>query len=170
MAVALLVAVLAIGFVSVAAPTARAASVPLSLYGSATAGWGTSSGSESNPGPTLTVNQGDSVTITLHSTDGVEHEFFIDLNNNGVWDTGEPESAAFNSTTTLTFTASQAGTFTYYCLIHPTVMKGTFVVQSPAAPGMSGNLVLYIGIILVIVVVVGVAVLVLRRRAPKQKP
>lgn len=166
-ALAFVVAALAVGFVSVAAPTARAASVPISLYGAASSGWGTSSTTESNPGPTLTVAQGDSVTITLHSTDGVEHQFFIDYNNNGRFDSGEPESPTFTSTTSFTFTASQAGTFNYYCFFHPGSMKGTFVVQGTGASTGGGmtNTLLIVGIIIVVVVVIGIAVLVARRRS-----
>ncbi len=165
MALALVLAVVAMGFVSLAATPSRAASDSISLYGSATSGWGTSSSSESNPGPTLTVAQGDSVTVSLTSTDGLQHQFFIDLNGNGVFDAGEPESAVFSSTTSFTFTASQAGTFTYYCLIHPTVMKGSFIVQgSTSSSPPSGNAILYVGIVLVIVVVVGVAALAMRRK------
>lgn len=170
MALAVVLVALAVGSVSLGAVPARAASVPISLYGSSTSGWGTSSTTESNPGPTLKVAQGDSVTVTLHSTDGFSHQFFIDYNGNGALDSGEPVSATFSNATTFTFTASQAGTFTYYCLIHPTVMKGTFVVQGSGTSGnsgMGGNTLLYIGIVLVIVVAVGVAALVMRRRSAK---
>ncbi len=169
-AVAVIAGIVAMGFLSIAAAPVHAASVPISLYGSATAGWGTSSTMESNPGPTLTVSQGDSVTITLTSTDGASHEFFIDYNNNGALDAGEPVSSTFSSTTTLTFTASQAGTFTYYCLIHPSAMKGTFVVQatdSGPAPAGAGNTVILVGVALGVVVVAGVAAIAMRRRKPK---
>ncbi len=170
MAVAVVLGIVAMGFLSLAAAPARAASVPISLYGSATAGWGTSSASESIPGPTLTVSQGDSVTITLKSTDGATHEFFIDYNNNGALDAGEPVSSTFTNTTTLTFTANQAGSFTYYCLIHPSAMKGTFIVQgtgSNSAPSATGNTLVFVGVALVVVVVVGVAAIAMRRRKPK---
>jgi len=172
MILALLVAALAVGFVSTAAQPVRAASDSISLYGSATSGWGTTSMSESNPGPTLTVAQGDTVTITLHSTDGVGHEFLIDYNGNEAADSGEPLSTAFTSTTTVTFVASQAGTFTYYCVIHPGSMKGTFVVTSSTSTGPSGSIgsgstLAIVGIVIVAVVAIGVAVIVMRRR-PKQ--
>lgn len=170
---ALVVAALAVGFVATAAQPARAASDSISLYGSALAGWGTSSTSETNPGPTFTVAQGDSVTITLHSTDGAQHEFLLDYSGNGQADSGEPTSSVFTSTTTLTFVANQAGTFTYYCLFHPGSMKGTFIVTSttgtnpPGSAGVSGGTLAIIGIVIVAVVAVGVGVLVLRRR-PRQ--
>jgi len=161
---------LALGTVSYASAPARAANVPLSLYGSAGSGWGTLSTSETNPGPTFTVNQGDSVTISLTSTDGFAHEFVVDYNGNGVADPGEPVSASFTSTTSLTFTANQAGTFQYLCLFHPTFMKGTFVVHGSSStppannPTDSGSTLLIVGILVVVVVAVGVSVLVIRRR------
>lgn len=155
----------------VALPT-RAANVPLNLYGSASLGWGTTASSESNPAPTLTVQQGDVVTIALTSTDGFPHQLLIDLNGNGMADPGEPVSAQFTTTTTLTFTASQAGTFAYLCEIHPASMHGTFVIQgsgsSPAPPsgapaGVSSALIL-LGATIVVVVVAGISVIVLRSR------
>ncbi len=167
----LVVAALALSFVSAAAPRARAASNSISLYGSVSGGWGTSASSESNPGPRLTVAQGDTVTITLHSTDGVQHEFLLDYNGNGKADAGEPVSSAFSTTTNLTFVASQAGTFTYYCLFHPSYMKGTFVVTSSTTTGPSGsgspggNTLLFVGIGIVAIVAIGVAAFVLRGRS-----
>lgn len=161
---------LALGMMSVAALPARAANVSLSLYGSYAGGWGTTSASETNPGPTLTVNQGDSVTITVSSTDGFNHQLLIDYNGNGLADPGEPMSTPFSSTTTLTFVADQAGTFHYLCVIHPTAMKGTFVVQgtgspSPSnVPGDSGGVLVVVGVLIVVVAAAGVSVLVLRRR------
>ena len=131
---ALVMVALAVGMGVFASAPAKAANVPLSLFGSATNGWGTSSTSETNPGPTFTVNQGDTVTITLTSTDGFPHEFLIDYNGNGVADPGEPVSASFTSTATVTFVASQVGTYHYLCLVHPTIMKGTFVVQAAGSP------------------------------------
>jgi FtsP/CotA-like multicopper oxidase with cupredoxin domain len=175
MVLALLAVALAIGFVSVAAPPARAASDSFSLYGSFTSGWGNSSATETTPmGPTLIVAQGDSVTITLHSSDGVTHEFFIDLDGNLAPSAGEPTSSQFNTTTTVpTFTANQAGTFTYYCYFHETTMKGTFIVRGSGSPppsgsgGIGGDTLLILGVVLVVVVVAGVGVIAMRRR-PKQ--
>ncbi len=173
MVLAFLVAVLAIGFVSVAAPSVRAASDSFTLYGSFTNGWGNSSTSETTPnGPTLVVAQGDTVSITLHSTDGVTHEFFIDFNRDKAPSAGEPTSPQFNTTTTVsTFTANQAGTFTYYCYFHETSMKGTFVVRSsssPAPAGSSGSgmdpTLLILGLIIVVVVAAGAGVFLMRRR------
>ncbi len=176
MVLALLVAALAIGFVSVAAQPARAASDSFTLYGSYTNGWGNSSATETTPsGPKLVVALGDTVSITLHSSDGVTHEFFIDFNGDFKPSAGEPTSAEFNTTTTVpTFTASQAGTFFYYCFIHENSMKGTFVVTSSSSTnpsgsgggsGLGGSTLLIVGIVVVVVVAAGVGIFVMRQRS-----
>lgn len=162
-----LLAGVAVAFV----PSARAATVSINLYGSVSTGWGQSSTSESTPGPTLTVNQGDVVTITLHSTDGVGHEFFIDLNGNGRPDTGEPTSGVFSTTATLSFTASTAGTFRYYCYFHEASMYGTFTVTGSGSPAPTGGStsssldpVVLGAIIVVVAAVAGVTLILLRRK------
>lgn len=169
-ALLLLVAGLVLGTVSLAAVPARAASVSYDLFGSAASGWGLTSTTETNPGPSLTANVGDTVTITLHSTDGFPHQFLLDLNGNGVADAGEPVSAQFSSTTTLTFTVAQAGTFHYICTIHGSAMTGSFTVQgtgTPAPGGASGSsvsLLVIVGVAVAIVAIAGVSVVVLRSR------
>ncbi len=167
----LVAAALLAGLVPFAAPPVRAANVSIDLYGSLAGGWGLANSTESIPGPTLTVSQGDSVTITLHSTDGFQHEFLIDYNGNGVADSGEPASSPFSSTTTVSFVASQAGTFPYLCLIHPSAMKGTFVVQAAAGaspsytPIAAGSTLFIVGLVIVVVVAAGAVFLLRRRRA-----
>jgi len=165
-ALAFVIGAMALGLVSLTAVPAKAASVPYNLYGSLTSGWGLTSTSETNPGPMLSANAGDTVTITLHSTDGFAHKLLIDYNGNGVADPGEPLSAQFTTTTTLTFVANQAGTFQYLCTIHGSAMVGTFTVQGTGTPAPSDNsgTLLIVGIILGVVVVAGVSVLVLRSR------
>lgn len=167
---ALIVLGAVLGMASLAAAPARAASVSTDLFGSVAHGWGLTSTSETNPGPTLTANVGDSVTITLHSTDGFPHQFLLDLNGNGVADAGEPVSSQFTSTTTVTFTASQAGSFHYICTIHGSVMTGAFTVQgtgvpTPAYPaGSSVSPLVIVGVVIAIAAVAGVSVFVLRTR------
>jgi len=143
--------------------------VTMDLYGSSAGGWGLLSSSESNPGPHISVHQGDTVTITLHSTDGFPHQFFVDYNRNDIIDADEPASGSFSATTTVTFTATQLGTFDYYCLFHPTTMKGDFVVQASGSPGgttTSGadNTLLIVGAVVVVVAAAGVGALVMMRR------
>ncbi len=152
-----------------AAVHANPSTISIDLYGSFLNGWGTLSTSESNPGPHLSVHQGDTVTITLHSTDGVMHRFFIDYDANNLISVGEPASANFTTTTTITFTATQVGTFDYFCLYHPTTMKGDFVVQpsgSSGNPATSGadNTVLIVGAVVIVVVAAGIGALVMMRR------
>jgi len=169
-ALVLLVAGLALGALPLAAGPARAASVSYDLFGSAASGWGLTSTSETNPGPVLSANVGDTVTITLHSTDGFPHQLLIDLNGNGVADSGEPLSAQFASTTTLTFTVTQAGTFHYLCTIHGSAMTGSFTAQGTGTPapsnpsGSSTSTLIIVGVVLAIAVVAGVSIVVLRSR------
>jgi len=107
------------------------------LYGSAASGWGLSPTTETNPGPTLTVNRGDVVTMELTSTDLLQHSFWVDYNGNGVPDVGEPNSPLFSGTINYTFTASVGVTAPYYCGIHSlpgnpnSPMRGTWITNAP---------------------------------------
>lgn len=87
------------------------------------------------PNPTITVTQGDTVTIQLSSGDGAVHRFFVDVDKNGMIPDcpgADVCSNVFPPSTTLTFTVSFApGTYTYYCSVHPTTMLGQFVVLQP---------------------------------------
>jgi plastocyanin len=106
----------------------------ITLFGDSSTGWGFVNGSEKTPGPSIYAAVGDSITLLLHSRDGVKHDWFVDLNNNSAVDSGEPASSDFTSTTTFTFTvtAAMVGTHTYRCQYHPTIMLGYIaVVQSP---------------------------------------
>src|SRR5437867_7408737 len=109
----LLVLGLVIGPLLVVARPAQGASKSFDLYGDGTTGWGFTSGGESIPGPTITVDQGDSVTMHLFSDDAAPHQFHIDYDGDGVADAGEPLSPVFSGPITYTFTAGTAGTFTY---------------------------------------------------------
>lgn len=98
------------------------------LNGSASAGW-----NNTIPGPSITVNLGDTVALTLVSLDGLTHQFFVDYNGNLVPDPGEPTSQTFSTTTTYIFVAKTSGTYNYYCTFHPAVMHGTFTVTSASS-------------------------------------
>jgi plastocyanin len=100
------------------------------LFGSASKGWGFTTGSIASPGPTTTVAQNDVVNLTLTSVDGLQHKFFIDYNGNGIPDADEPTSVPFTTTTSLLINASVAGTFKYFCAFHPNIMYGTFTVTN----------------------------------------
>lgn len=98
----------------------------LTLNGSASTGW-----NNTIPGPTITVNQNDTIVLTLTSLDGFSHQFFVDYNGNIAPDAGEPTSPIFQTTIKYIFTADTVGTFSYYCAFHPGIMHGTFNVISP---------------------------------------
>ena len=127
------------GFVLSGAPNADAAPVTISLYGTAAGGWSTLPGAETNPGPTLIVDQGDRVTMQLTSEDlPMEHTFWIDYDGDGAVDFGaEPNSPLFTSSITYAFDALLAGTFPYYCGIHSlpgslsSPMRGTWITNAP---------------------------------------
>jgi len=112
------------------APKVHAASLSIVLVGTISA-WNAST----NPNPTITVHQGDTINLKLSSGDGVTHLFLLDADNDGSGTADcpatDPCSAFFSSSTPITysFTASfPAGTYTYYCAVHPTTMLGSFVI------------------------------------------
>ena len=99
------------------------------LYGDATEGWGFTSTNITSPGPTITVEKGDTVNMTLISYDGLPHQFFVSYTNSSSPVSGDPESAVFSGTTNFEFVATNTtGTYTYRCAIHPSVMYGYFKV------------------------------------------
>ncbi len=82
----------------------------------------------SSPGPTMTVNQGDTVDITVHNNDSISHTFTI---------TTYVPDKTYNPHQTLPvtpFVASTSGTFAYKCTIHPSDMLGTFKVNPSSTP------------------------------------
>src|SRR2546425_1066677 len=90
-----------------------------------------------NSNPTITVTQGDALTIDVSSSNSVPHRLLIDLDKDGYTDTTDcgtldvcsgmvPPSASVGPFSV----NSSPGTFTYYCTFHPTSMFGSFVVQS----------------------------------------
>lgn len=116
------------------APPVQAADVSFFLYGRilSPTGWSLTPGNETDPGPMLSVNFGDRVTMQLTSEDAMPHIFWIDYNGNGVIDGGEPESPQFTGTILFTFDALRSGTFTYWCAIHAPSMRGTWVTNASA--------------------------------------
>jgi FtsP/CotA-like multicopper oxidase with cupredoxin domain len=105
------------------------------LYGYSTVGWGFSSSSMTSPGPTITVNEGDVVNLTLTNADDIyasPHQFLLSYHNGSTLQLGDVESPQFagGETIVFSFTANVSGTFTYYCVFHPSMMYGTFIVTS----------------------------------------
>src|SRR2546426_680519 len=90
-----------------------------------------------NSNPTITVTQGDALTIDLSSSNSVQHRLLIDLDKDGYTDTADcgtldvcssmvPPSASVGPFSV----NSSPGTYRYYCMFHPTSMFGSFVIQS----------------------------------------
>ena len=113
-----------IGSVSIVAAT------NFTLVGNAGMGWGFSNDTMDNPGPRLVAVAGTNLTLTLFGNDSVDHNWFIDYNNNLVPDAGEPSSPDFSDTSPVvwTFLLDRAGNFTYRCRFHQTSMTGNIVV------------------------------------------
>jgi heme/copper-type cytochrome/quinol oxidase subunit 2 len=154
---------------------AKAVSITLHASFSAPAGWGWATTNITNPGPTLTVTQGDVITFHLLSNDSMEHELIIDLNNNRVNDTGDQFSRRFSSPTTatdFTYTAGTAGTFNYFCGIHGyAAQHGSLVVQATGGGGggTTGGIdttLLIGGVVIIVAIVAVVAAIVMRRKKP----
>ncbi len=118
-------------------PNAHAANLSIALVGS-TSGWNASVGT---PNPTITVNQGDIVTISLSSGDTL-HQFALDVDRDGAKFTGSCSigdicSGQFTPSTPTSVminTSSLSGTYTYFCTFHST-MVGSFVVISGSVGG-----------------------------------
>ena len=154
-----------------------AKAVSITLYGSfaAPTGWGWAATNITEPGPTLTVQQGDVITFHLFAHDATGHILVIDLNNNQVQDAPDQASAMFSSATAatdFTFTASTAGTFNYFCGVHGfAAQHGSLVVQSTGGGGggTSGGIdttLLIGGVVIIVAIVAVVAAIVMRRKKP----
>src|SRR5438093_9683642 len=131
---------------------------PITLYASFTApaGWGQGPNNITEPGPTLTVQQGDAVTFQLFANDSTTHQLIIDVDNSHSNTSGDGWSYPFSSKTTaatFTYTANTAGTFAYFCNIHGyNIQRGTFVVNAAPAPA-GDNTLLIVGDVSVAVLV-----------------
>ena len=80
--------------------------------------------------PTITIPHGELLNITTSSGDGKQHEFYVDVDGNGVRDYPvDPIADSAPSTTTLGYFAP--GTYTYYDVNYPATMHGTFIVLPP---------------------------------------
>ncbi len=114
----------------------------ITLYGSALTGWGLDANA-TNPGPPLTVQYGDTVQLTLVSLDGagVNHNWFIDYDNNSAPSSGEPSSPTFTAGNSIvwTFTPERIGTFVYRCEVHPSSMMGLITITAPTHYNLYGN-------------------------------
>lgn len=122
-------------------PTAQAANVSLTLYGSAATGWSFTLGGGTNPGPPISVSVGDSVTVHLIAEDSMPHALFVDLDDDFRISAGDILSDG-GTDVTYTFTVPLApGSHYYYCSLHSAdmysdyrpgaPMHGFFIVHGP---------------------------------------
>jgi plastocyanin len=154
-------------------PTAHATARTITLFGFSTA-WNATT----NLNPTITVNQGDVITVALTSEDGMTHRFVVDVDKDGKIfspicppdECSNPFGGAFPASTTFSFTVNfAAGTYTYYCTYHPFNMFANFVVLAvpvggTALPVDKGSLITpYIAIVLTILAVAAAVLLYFRR-------
>jgi plastocyanin len=146
--VAALLAILMVGFGLYAFASmlpgireAHAANLSIALVGFAVGGWNATT----SPNPTITVHQGDTVSLKLSSGDAATHQFLLDVDGDGTASDDcpsvDPCSTFFSSSTpiTLSFTANLPGTYTYYCTVHPTSMLGSFIVKAAPDYALSAN-------------------------------
>lgn len=143
------------GYITISAPTRYV------LWGHTTEGWGFDRDNMSEPGPTLIVQQGVEVTLTLYSKDGIDHTWFIDYNNDSLVSPGEQESPRFTggSPINYTFVADRAGTFTYRCGIHLRTMTGTIIVLGTGGGPVSQGLGIALIPGMMVATIVGVLIL-----------
>jgi len=79
--------------------------------------------------PQLTARAGQKVTLSLRNSGQLPHTFTID----GLVDSGRIDGGGSK---TIEFTATQAGTLTFYCTIHGAArISGTLTVTGPGAAG-----------------------------------
>lgn len=114
------------GAVAILAIALLAASLALTEHNAKAANQGVTIDNFAFSPATVTVNVGDTVTWTNAEGGGIPHTATSDT---GAFDTGSIPDGA--SSTAITF--STAGTFSYHCTIHPT-MLGTVVVQQATTP------------------------------------
>jgi hypothetical protein len=153
-----------------------AATVPITLHGDGISpgnGWGRTSTTITQPGPTIQANQSDTIAFSLFSADGEDHQVVIDFDRDGSQDSDERNSSTFSSSTTavsFTWVADRAGTFQYYCPFHGQgAQRGTLIVNATATTPTGGdNTLLIVGGLIVVVVIVGAAAAMMMRK--KSKP
>jgi hypothetical protein len=118
-------------------PEAHATSVNLSLIANFN-GWNYSQPTGKNP--TITVLETDNVYISLSASDTQQHQFYVDVDRNGVNDCPFRDlcSGVFNSTSPTTRGWSSGivpvGTYHYYDSYNQATTNGTLIVQPGPYP------------------------------------
>src|SRR5712691_10048600 len=161
---------------------ATAGTPTITLFGSRSAGWGLTNTSLTSPGPPLSVELGDNVTLVLNATDGRTHTWYLDYNNDSAPSAGEPISPSFpvggggGSALSWNFTAKQNGSFRYRSSRGPDgAMWGNLTVR-PAGGGaplldLNPSFLIIVGVGAIIVAVVAIAAWSWRRtKAPPAPP
>jgi plastocyanin len=83
-----------------------------------------SSSSRIGHNPTITLNQGNSLSLHLINEDSEKHsKHNLNIDEFGI----HTKDLGYFQTQTVTFTANKTGTFNYYCNIHPE-MNGEIIV------------------------------------------
>ena len=136
----------------------------------------------STPNPTITVIQGDIVTINLSSGDTL-HQFALDVDKDGAkftgsCSTGDTCSNQFTPSTPTSVvinTSSLLGTYTYFCTIHSS-MVGSFVVNPSTSVGGTevpiDRLALvapYLGLASALAILVAITAYMIRNRRKEKK-
>lgn len=80
--------------------------------------------------PTLTMAKGATLRLNGRNGDGVPHNLAIKNTAGAIVAGPTPQFSQIGSGELLTFAPSAAGSFTYYCQLHPTTMKGTLTVSA----------------------------------------
>ena len=121
-------------------------------------GFGNSSTTITSPGPTLTFNSGQTVTVTLHNSGRNPHNFAIVstksstgtvLWSSAIQSTSNPVSPG--SSASVTFTVGEPGNYYYICQVdgHVTLgMWGNVVVQAAVPEFPTPLLIIFAAIVL----------------------
>ncbi len=149
----------------------------ITLFGSR-AGWGTNATNAKSPGPVLSATDGDTIVLTVNSTDARTHTWYLDYSNDSVWNTTREPGTTFPNATgfavTITFVLNHTGTFHYRSVGNPdAAMWGNFTIAPVGGLlGGGGNTVLIVvGVIIVIVAVLAVSAMFWQRmKGPKTPP
>jgi len=176
----LVIAAIALAACLGSAQPAAAADRTIVLFGDDNApGWGPDLGNITNPGPTLTVDLGDNVTLMLTGADNTNLRWYIDYDDDSTHDANEPRSPQFHNTPTpvqWNFTADTPGTFTYREQNNPDTMNGTITIrnvtgQPPGTPfALDMNLYIVIGLTIGFVALLLVASVYARRKKEQKHP
>ena len=162
-----------LGSLAIAVPAAAARDVPIQLFGSRSAGWGSTNTTLSVPGPSLSVEVGDNVTLNLTSLDGRNHNWYIDFNNNSAIDANETASRSptTRGNVVWNFTVgNRTGTFVYRSSIGGDGnLWGSITISAAGGLGaILGNPLVVIGMVAVLGAVLAIAVWAYRR--PRHPP